>query len=341
MKQIFVLLRQVERGIEESGLSLLTSATEIADEVVAVVLWHDNSFECPVTRLRGCCHEAWIMRSESLFHPDAITLGTALSAVVPPHPIFLMHHDSLAMDTGPGVSVILDVPFVSNIVSLESDSDRKTRLVKREYGGQVDAVYEVSQSLGCFITVSAAFQGSVGKVLSLAPRVVEKAVLVVNSRRRWLRNEPADFSDDVDIASVERLLAVGRGMQEPEQIALAEEAALAMAGVVCCSRPVVDAGRLGKSRQVGISGASVSPKIYLACGISGSFQHMAGLRGAPFIIAVNKNPRAPIFERADVGVVADGAEFLAQLVSAFSDKGASVSPASTTGPPRVFPTKLS
>jgi len=273
MNQVFVLLRQVQHDIDELGLSLLAFATGIADEVVAVVLWHDDRLECPVARLRGYCHEAWIMRGEGLFHPDALALGAALSGVVPPHPVFLMHHDSLAMDTGPGVSVILDVPFVSNIVSLESDSDRKTRLVKKEYGGQVDAVYEVSQSLGCFITVSGAFQGSVGKVLAQAPRVVEKVVRVVNSRRCWLRNEQADLSGDVDLAKVERLLAVGRGMQEPEQIALAEETALAMAGAVCCSRPVVDAGRLGKARQVGISGTSVSPKIYLACGLSGSFQH--------------------------------------------------------------------
>jgi len=84
---------------------------------------------------------------------------------------------------------------------------------------------------------------------------------------------------------------------------------------VSCSRPVVDAKWLQKSRQVGSSGKTVKPKVYLACGISGAFQHLAGIKGNPFIIAVNKNAKAPIFQVADVGIVDDLLEFLPQLTS--------------------------
>ena len=94
---------------------------------------------------------------------------------------------------------------------------------------------------------------------------------------------------------------------------LSEELAEAMGAVVSCSRPVVDAKWLPKSRQVGSSGQTVKPKIYLACGMSGSFQHLAGLKGNPFIVAINKNPKAPIFQVADVGVVADMLEFMPEL----------------------------
>ena len=86
-----------------------------------------------------------------------------------------------------------------------------------------------------------------------------------------------------------------------------------MGTVVSCSRPVVDAKWLPKSRQVGSSGQTVRPKVYLACGISGSFQHLAGLKGNPFIIAINKNPKAPIFQVANVGIVDDILEFLPEL----------------------------
>jgi electron transfer flavoprotein alpha subunit len=86
-----------------------------------------------------------------------------------------------------------------------------------------------------------------------------------------------------------------------------------MGAVVSCSRPVVDAKWLDKSRQVGSSGQTVRPKVYLACGISGSFQHLAGLKGNPFVVAINKNPKAPIFRVADVGIVADILEFLPAL----------------------------
>ena len=85
------------------------------------------------------------------------------------------------------------------------------------------------------------------------------------------------------------------------------------AAAVSCSRPVVDAKWMDKSRQVGSSGQTVRPKVYLACGISGSFQHLAGLKGNPFMVAINKNPNAPIFRVADVGIVADILEFLPAL----------------------------
>jgi electron transfer flavoprotein alpha subunit len=86
-----------------------------------------------------------------------------------------------------------------------------------------------------------------------------------------------------------------------------------MGAAVSCSRPVVDAKWMEKSRQVGSSGQTVKPKVYLACGISGSFQHLAGIKGNPFIVAINKNPKAPIFQVADVGIVTDILEFLPEL----------------------------
>ena len=88
-----------------------------------------------------------------------------------------------------------------------------------------------------------------------------------------------------------------------------------MGAALSCSRPVVDAKWLPKSRQVGSSGLTVRPKVYIACGISGAFEHLAGIKGSPFIIAINKNPKAPIFQVADVGIVDDMLEFLPALAS--------------------------
>ena len=88
-----------------------------------------------------------------------------------------------------------------------------------------------------------------------------------------------------------------------------------MGAAVSCSRPVVDAKWLEKSRQVGSSGKTVKPKVYLACGISGAFQHLVGIKGNPFIVAINKNPKAPIFQEADVGIVDDLLEFLPELTN--------------------------
>ena len=132
--------------------------------------------------------------------------------------------------------------------------------------------------------------------------------------RRYLETLVPE-AGDVDITKEPVLVSIGRGIQEQDNVAIAQELADAMGAAVSCSRPVVDAKWMPKSRQVGSSGQTVKPKIYLACGISGSFQHLAGLKGSPFIVAINKNPRAPIFQVADVGIVADILEFLPELTN--------------------------
>ena len=104
-----------------------------------------------------------------------------------------------------------------------------------------------------------------------------------------------------------------KGIEDEENVEMVNELAETMGGDVSCSRPIVDAKWMEKSRQVGTSGQTVKPKVYLALGISGSFQHMGGIKGAPYVIAVNKNAKAPIFQQADVGVVADILEFIPML----------------------------
>ena len=110
---------------------------------------------------------------------------------------------------------------------------------------------------------------------------------------------------EVDIAQAEFLVSVGRGVGEEENLALVRELARSLGAVLSCSRPIVDKKWLPKYHQVGTSGKSVKPKVYLALGISGAFQHVAGISGAGTVIAVNKDPRAPIFRVAQYGVAQD------------------------------------
>jgi electron transfer flavoprotein alpha subunit len=144
--------------------------------------------------------------------------------------------------------------------------------------------------------------------------VIDKSaqVATLTAGRRFLETVVAEMGD-VDITKYSVLVSVGRGIQKPENVAIAQELADAMGAAVSCSRPVVDAKWMEKPRQVGSSGKTVKPKVYLACGISGAFQHLAGLKGNPFIVAINKNPKAPIFQVADVGVVDDILEFLPEM----------------------------
>lgn len=140
----------------------------------------------------------------------------------------------------------------------------------------------------------------------------------VSAKRKFLEVVEAEVGD-VDITKSDVLVSIGRGIEDEENIEIAQELADAMNAVVSCSRPIVDAKWLEKSRQVGTSGQTVKPKVYMAMGISGSFQHMGGVKGNPFIVAVNKNPKAPIFQVADVGIVEDILDFMPELAEAIND----------------------
>ena len=151
---------------------------------------------------------------------------------------------------------------------------------------------------------------------SVAPPVTEVPVeLPAEGRVRfeqYIDPEPGD----VDVTQQEVLVSVGRGIQTQDNIALAEELAEALGGAVSASRPVIDQGWLPLTRQVGKSGATVKPKLYLAAGISGAPEHVEGMKGAALIVAVNTDPQAPIFSVAHYGYAGDVLEFLPALTAA-------------------------
>src|SRR5262249_45815007 len=120
----------------------------------------------------------------------------------------------------------------------------------------------------------------------------------------------------VDLSQAERIVSVGRGIKEQANIAIAQQLAEALGAEIAASRPICDAGWLPMERQVGSSGQTVAPKLYLALGISGAIQHLVGMKGANTVVAINKDPDAPIFEIADYGIVGDLFEIVPALIEA-------------------------
>jgi len=128
-------------------------------------------------------------------------------------------------------------------------------------------------------------------------------------RVRFVRMERPEVAD-IDLSSADVIVSAGRGIQKKENLALVEGFAKAIGGVVGASRPLTDMEWLPKTRQVGQSGKTVRPKLYVACGISGAMQHIAGMKDAALIVAINTDPTAPIFEVAHIGFVANVLELL-------------------------------
>ena len=144
--------------------------------------------------------------------------------------------------------------------------------------------------------------------------------LTVNLDASAIRQKPdAPFQQAkqaVDLSQAERIVSVGRGIKEQANIKVAEELARALGAELAASRPICDSGWLPMERQVGSSGQTVAPKLYLALGISGAIQHLVGMKGANTIVAINKDPDAPIFEIADYGIVGDLFEIVPAMIDA-------------------------
>jgi electron transfer flavoprotein alpha subunit len=227
------------------------------------------------------------------------------------------------VDLSPGLSIRMDAAFVSDVLAIEGTDGKYLKLVRQEFGGQVSTHVRCDIATGAVLNIRpGAFPPLAGG--AAAGRIREVPAGPLAAGRRYLSTVAAG-EGDVDITKYKVLVSIGRGIQEQENVGLAQELADALGGAVSCSRPVVDAKWVEKSRQVGSSGKTVKPKVYLAFGISGSFQHLAGIKGNPFLVAVNKNPKAPIFRVADIGIVDDLLEFLPVLTDRVrAERGVSV-----------------
>jgi electron transfer flavoprotein alpha subunit len=187
------------------------------------------------------------------------------------------------------------------------------------YGGKIEATLEAGASSGPLPAVLGIWPGAKpaekGRVEREVP-VTDAAVVLEDTQAIRLCRYIEPEAGDVDLTKEQYLVGVGRGIQDRANLALAEELAEALGGAVCGSRPVIDQGWLPLSRQVGKSGVTVKPKLYVACGVSGAPEHVEGLKDSGIIVAVNSDARAPIFNVAHYGFVGDVLETLPALTAA-------------------------
>ncbi len=233
-------------------------------------------------------------------------VGSLMNAVAPR--VLLIAHTAQGYDLAPGIAGSLDLPLISNCVgvSLEGDKLVATRRLLNE---KVQGEFEVASDRPCVVTLrpgsaKPAEPAPGGKVTPF-PVTLDPAKL----GPKFLGLERPQVSD-IDISGAEIIVSAGRGIQKKENLALIEEFAKALGGVVGASRPLTDLEWLPKTRQVGQSGKTVRPKLYVACGISGAMQHVAGMKDSGFIVAINTDPSAPIFEIAHVGIVGNVLQIL-------------------------------
>jgi len=317
MARIFAYVLHKGGAPDDTAAELIAAARKIdpAAPPTAIVLGWSADLDAVCATLRASYAEVWKIAQEPLAYPNAELIRKALVKVLPPGSIVLVPHEHFGIDLAPGLSIKLNAAFVSDVVAIDGIEGNDLKVVRQEFGGQVSAHVRCDVSSGAVVSVR---PGAFKPLESAAVNgtIVDKSsdVGVLTAGRRYLETVVAE-AGDVDITKFNVLVSIGRGIQEKDNVAIAQELADALGAAVSCSRPVVDAKWMEKSRQVGSSGKTVKPRVYLACGISGAFQHLAGIKGSPFLIAINKNPKAPIFQVADVGVVDDILEFLPELTN--------------------------
>ena len=303
--KIFVFVTHTDGKADDSALELVTAAQSLFPGCTPNALVAGSGVDAVCQEVAASFGEVWKFDQAALAYPNAELLRPLLVKVLPAGATLLLAHNTFGLDLGPGLSVKLGVTYVPDVVGVDGLEGTTLKAVRQEYAGQVSAHVHCDIARGAVITVRpGAFKPA--EAGAAAGQVVDRSddAAGLAARRTFVELIQAE-AGDVDITREDVLVSVGRGIGDKENIPLVEELAEAMGAALSCSRPIVDAKWLDKSRQVGTSGKTVKPRVYLALGISGSFQHVGGIKGNPFLLAINKNPKAAIFQVATIGVVAD------------------------------------
>jgi electron transfer flavoprotein alpha subunit len=229
----------------------------------------------------------------------------------------VLPHTYRARDFAPALAAAVDRPLVTDCTAIRA-GDSGVVFTRPMFQGKLTAEVTLDGPPPHLVTVQAAAFGADSARRGAAPAPIRPVAARVDPAA--IRQQPeGPFQEEraeVDLADAERIVAVGRGIKGEAHLDLARDLARALGAEIAASRPVCDAGWLPMSRQIGSSGQSVAPRLYVALGISGAIQHIVGMRGARTIVAINKDPDAPIFEIAGYGIVGDLFEIVPAMIKA-------------------------
>jgi electron transfer flavoprotein alpha subunit len=228
-------------------------------------------------------------------------------------------HTYQVRDYAPALAARFGQSLVSDVVGIEPGPVFLRQLMQGRLAGSYRP-----QSRPCFASVQAgSFRAESPEAQAGAPAAVNVFTPALSAKQ--IRTRPSEpfrgSAQAVDLSAAQRIVSVGRGIRDAANLPIAQELAAALGAEIAASRPICDLGWLPMERQVGSSGQTVAPKLYLAAGISGAIQHLVGIKGSQCIVAINKDPEAPIFEVADYGIVGDLFEVLPAITEAVKSAG--------------------
>jgi len=266
-----------------------------------------------LTPYLGCADTIFIFENPQLEVPAPDVTATLLKNIVETQNISLviLGGTNASLGVGAKLSNLSHLPFINFCKNIRVENSSLV-ITTQLFGGKILADIRLPDNRGIVSVVPGSFPLEGGKRDRISP--VERLGFSLAPSPIVFRNFIEPGVGDVDITKQDILVAVGRGIQSQDNIRLAEELAELLGGAVCASRPIVDQGWLPLTRQVGKSGMTVKPKLYLALGISGAPEHQEGMKNSQCIIAINTDANAPIFNIAHFGAVADIFEVIPSLI---------------------------
>lgn len=320
---VFTFAEQVDGVLMNVSYELIGKARDLAkdlDTVVTVILLGENVAELAHELIAAGADRVLVVDNPELALYRTEPYTQALAFVVEEYKpeILLIGATGVGRDLGPRVAARVHTGLTADCTSLEIDPESKElRMTRPAFGGNLMATILCSERRPQMATVR---PGVMVRAMADSEREGEivnlDVVLEKNNCYVEVENIATKIGQHLDITEADVLVAGGRGVGSTEGFALLEELAEVLGGEVAASRAAVDAGWQAKERQVGQTGKTVRPSLYIAVGISGAIQHVAGMEEADYIVAINKNPDAPIFSTADVGVVGDLFDIVPKLTAA-------------------------
>ncbi|MEM3641050.1 MAG: electron transfer flavoprotein subunit alpha/FixB family protein [Candidatus Bathyarchaeia archaeon] len=303
MAEIFVLAEHRQGQIRDITFEMLTKAREMAEktnaELTAVLL--GKSIKENAKPLTEYAKKVLLENFNSEAYQKV--LSNLISESKPL--LTVMGHTSYGVELAPRLAAALNIPLATDCVDLAFE-DNTLAVTRQIYGGKVNVKAKLRKSESYMATVRQAVFTPQKPPTPINGQIIEKPSPLTEeiTTKRFIQFIPPP-PGGVDITAAEKLVGIGRGIKDAANMPMVEELAKVLGGVLACSRPIVDKGWLPADRQVGTSGKTVRPKLYIALGISGAFQHVLGMKNSDLIIAVNKDPKAPIFSHSDYGIVED------------------------------------
>ncbi len=311
---ILLVADHANNALAPATAKALSAATQIGGDIDILVAGKGCSGAAEAAAKLGGVRKVLLAEADHLAHDLAEEMAALLVPLMQSYDVLMAPTTTTTKNFMPRVAAQLDVPQISEIISVDSP----TTFARPIYAGNAIQIVEAPTDMKRVITVRApAFQAA-GEGGSASVETIEAPAPIGLSQ---FVNEELSASDRPELTSARIIISGGRGMQSGENFKLLETIADKLGAAIGASRAAVDAGYVPNDYQVGQTGKVVAPELYIAVGISGAIQHLAGMKDSKVIVAINKDEDAPIFQVADYGLVADLFQALPELEAELTKAG--------------------